>query len=61
MNLFLAAQWLFRVPATALAVLVFQLPAFWVLSLLFFEELIKFAPFHRRLYRGKWKHADVIN
>lgn len=59
MYIFLSAQWLFRVPATALAVMYFDLPAFWVLSILFLEELIKFPGFHRRLYQGKWKTADV--
>ncbi|MEM7488150.1 MAG: MATE family efflux transporter, partial [Pseudomonadota bacterium] len=32
MNLFLASQWAFKVPATALAVLVLDLPAFWVFA-----------------------------
>lgn len=59
MHIFIWSQWLFRVPATALAVLVFNVPAFWVLSLLFFEELIKFPLFHRRLFLGHWKKAEV--
>lgn len=59
MHIFIWSQWLFRVPATALAVLYFQVPVFWVLSLLFFEELIKFPLFHRRLYKGDWKRAVV--
>jgi Na+-driven multidrug efflux pump len=59
MHIFIWTQWLFRVPATALAVLYFDVPVFWVLSLLFFEELIKFPLFHRRLYKGDWKRAEV--
>ncbi len=59
MHIFIWSQWLFRVPATALAVLYFDVPVFWVLSLLFFEELIKFPLFHRRLYKGDWKRAEV--
>lgn len=59
MQLFLWSQWLFRVPATALAVLALGLPAFWVLSILLIEELLKFWPFHSRLWRGDWKRADV--
>jgi Na+-driven multidrug efflux pump len=57
MNLFLVSQWLFRVPATALAVLYFDFAAVWVLTLLLLEEFVKFGPFHRRLYAGKWKTA----
>ncbi|MEM9341555.1 MAG: MATE family efflux transporter [Pseudomonadota bacterium] len=59
MMLFLWSQWLFRVPATALAVLVFELSAFWVLSVILIEEVLKFWPFHSRLWRGDWKRADV--
>lgn len=59
MHIFIWSQWLFRVPATALAVLVFDVSAFWVLSIMLAEELLKFWPFHRRLWRGDWKHADV--
>ncbi len=59
MHIFIWSQWLFRVPATALAVLYFDVPVFWVLSILFFEELIKFPLFHRRLYQGRWKTAEV--
>ena len=61
MHVFIWSQWLFRVPATALAVLYFDVPVFWVLSLLFLEELIKFPLFHRRLYQGAWKKAEVAN
>ncbi len=59
MHLFVWSQWLFRVPATALAVLYLDLSAFWVLSLLFWEEILKFPLFHLRLWQGKWKQADV--
>lgn len=59
MHLFVWSQWLFRVPATALAVLYFDISAVWVLSLLFWEEIIKFPAFHLRLKRGNWKKAGV--
>ena len=59
MHIFVWSQWLFRVPATALAVLVFNVPAVFVLSLLLLEELVKFPAFHRRLWSGHWKTADV--
>ncbi|SOH95258.1 putative efflux protein, MATE family [Monaibacterium marinum] len=61
MHIFVWSQWLFRVPATALAVLYFDVSVFWVLSLLFFEELLKFPVFHRRLLRGDWKRAKIAN
>ena len=59
MKLFLWSQWLFRVPATAIAVLIFDLSAFWVLALLLVEEILKFWPFHSRLWAGNWKRALV--
>lgn len=59
MKIFLLAQWGFRVPATALAVLYLELNPAWVISLLLAEELLKFPMFHRRLWRGDWKRADV--
>lgn len=59
MHIFVWSQWAFRVPMTALFVLYLELPAFWVLSLFLWEEVIKFAPFHRRLLRGDWKRSDV--
>ncbi len=59
MKLFLASQWAFRVPATALAVLYFNVSPIWVLCLLLCEELVKFFPFHLRLYKGDWKRSDV--
>lgn len=61
MHIFLWAQWLFRVPATALAVLYFEVSAVWVLSLLLLEEILKFPAFHRRLYRGDWKRAVIAS
>ncbi len=59
MHIFIRAQWLFRVPATAAAVLWLDLPAAWVLSLLLWEEVLKFPAFHRRLRRGDWKRAVI--
>ncbi|EAR52554.1 putative adhesin [Oceanicola granulosus HTCC2516] len=59
MHIFVWSQWLFRVPATALAVVVFDWPAFWVLTILLAEEIVKLPAFHRRLLRGDWKHSDV--
>lgn len=59
MHIFIWSQWLFRVPATALAVLVFDVHPTWVLSLMFWEELLKFPLFHRRLWRGDWKRSNV--
>lgn len=59
MHIFIWSQWAFRVPATALFVLYFEFSAFWILSLLLFEEFIKFPAFHRRLWRGNWKRSNV--
>ncbi|MEV8466392.1 MATE family efflux transporter [Fluviibacterium sp. DFM31] len=59
MHVFIWSQWLFRVPATAIAVLYFQVPVFWVLSLLLLEEFVKFPAFHRRLLKGDWKRAEL--
>lgn len=59
MHIFIWAQWAFRVPATALFILYFDLSAFWILSLFLWEEIIKFPAFHRRLWRGDWKRSDV--
>ncbi|SLN52077.1 multidrug efflux protein [Pseudoruegeria aquimaris] len=58
MALFLWSQWLFKVPLTALVVLVLQWPAGWALAILLGEELVKFAPFHLRLKRGRWRDPD---
>lgn len=59
MNLFLVSQWMFRVPATALAVLWLDLPAVLVLSVLLWDEVLKFPAFHIRLWRGAWKRATI--
>ncbi len=59
MNLFVMAQWMFRVPATALAVLYFDLGVVLVLSIQLWEEFLKFPAFHRRLLLGKWKRAQI--
>ncbi|MEN8684087.1 MATE family efflux transporter [Marivita sp.] len=59
MHIFVWSQWAFRVPATALFVLYFDLSPFWILSLFLWEEAIKFPAFHRRLWRGDWKRSNV--
>jgi len=59
MHIFIWSQWAFRVPATALIILYFDLSAFWVLSLFFWEEIVKLPAFHRRLWRGDWKRSNV--
>ena len=59
MNLFLCSQWLFRLPLIALAIFYFELSALYVLSILLLEEIVKFVPFHKRLYSGKWLTAQV--
>ena len=59
MHIFVWSQWAFRVPATALFILYFDLSAFWILSLFLWEEVLKFPAFHRRLWRGDWKHSNV--
>ena len=59
MHIFIWSQWAFRVPATAVLILYFDLSAFWILSLFLWEEVIKFPAFHRRLWRGDWKRSDV--
>ena len=59
MHIFVWSQWAFRIPATVLFVLYFDLSAFWVLSLFLWEEVLKFPAFHRRVWRGDWKLRDV--
>ena len=59
MNLFLWSQWLFRLPLMALAIFYFELSAFYVLAILLLEEIVKFIPFHSRIYSGKWKYAQI--
>lgn len=56
MNIFVGGQWLFRIPATAVMVLYLDLSVTWVFSLLLMEEIVKFPAFHRRLFKGAWKH-----
>ena len=55
MNIFVFAQWMFRVPLTALFILYLDLSVTWVFALFLAEELVKLPPFHRRLFKGKWK------
>ena len=55
------AQWLFTVPATLLAVLVFELPVAWVFSIVLFEEILKALPFHLRMFEGSWKRRLVVD
>lgn len=55
MNIFVGAQWLFKVPMVALFVLYFDLSVFWVFSILILDELVKFPPFHIRTFKGDWK------
>lgn len=59
MNLFLWSQWLFRLPLIALAIFYFDLSAFHILAILLLEEVVKFFPFHIRLYSGRWQTARV--
>ena len=55
MHIFLWSQWAFRVPVSALLVLVLKAPVGWVLFLLLAEELLKAAPFHYGVLRGAWR------
>lgn len=59
MHVFVWSQWLFRVPATAVFVFWLDLSVTWIFALLLAEELVKFAPFHLRLYKGDWKRGVV--
>lgn len=61
MNIFIAGQWLCKVPLTALFVLSLDLHVAWVFSLLLIEELFKFPPFHLRLLKGQWKQSRVMD
>lgn len=60
MNIFIAGQWLFKVPLTLLFVEYLGLSVAWVFSLFLLEEFFKFPMFHRRLFRGEWKHATAL-
>jgi putative MATE family efflux protein len=57
MNIFVGSQWVFRVPATVLFVLYFDLSVTWVFTLFLMEELVKFPFFHLRLFEGRWKRG----
>ncbi|KMK67364.1 MATE family efflux transporter [Puniceibacterium sp. IMCC21224] len=57
MNIFVGSQWFVRIPLTAIMVLYLDLSVAWVFSLLLVEELVKFPPFHLRLFKGEWKHG----
>jgi Na+-driven multidrug efflux pump len=59
MNYFIIGQWLFKVPVTALFVLVLDVSVAWVFALFLLEEFVKFPLFHMRLWRGDWKRAEV--
>lgn len=54
MKIHLGANWLFMVPATAVCVLILDLSAVWVFALFLAEELVKFLPFHRRIWSKEW-------
>lgn len=55
MHIFIWSQWVFRVPATALFILVWDINVFWVLSIQLFEELLKFPMFHLRFLWSDWR------
>lgn len=55
MNIHLVSQWVYRAPLSAVFVMYLGLPAVWVFSLLFVEELFKFPMFHLRLLGGRWR------
>ena len=61
MHVFNGAQWLFKVPLTALFVLYLDLHVAWVFSLVMLEEFVKLPPFHLRLFKGDWKRAEVLD
>lgn len=60
MHIFIWSQWAFRVPLTALFVLYLDLSATWVFATFLLEELVKFFPFHRRIWKGDWKHRKPL-
>ncbi|WP_341367236.1 MATE family efflux transporter [Yoonia sp. BS5-3] len=61
MNIFIAGQWLCKVPLTAFFVLYLDLHVAWVFALVLVEELFKFPPFHLRLLKGDWKNSQVLD
>jgi len=61
MNIFVAGQWLCKVPLTLLFVVYLDLSVGWVFALFLAEELFKFPPFHLRIFKGDWKAAQVVD
>ena len=61
MNIFLLGQWVFKVPLTVLFVIYLDLHIAWVFALVLIEELVKFPPFHLRLFTGELKRAQVFD
>lgn len=59
MNVFVGAQWLFRVPATTALVYWGGVPVTWVFSLLLVGEILKLPAFHLRLLQGGWKRRAL--
>lgn len=59
MNIFLGANWLFRVPLAAAMVFWLNSPVHWIFALLVFEEFVKFPLFHQRFCLGKWRRPMV--
>lgn len=57
MNIFIASQWMFRIPLTALFIFHLDLSVTWVFSLLLFEEIVKFPSFHLRFFAGRWRQG----
>ena len=60
MHFFIWSQWLFRVPATALFILVWDLNAIWVLSIQLIDEVMKFPLFHRRFLYSDWRSGRLL-
>ncbi|MBE3636799.1 MATE family efflux transporter [Mangrovicoccus algicola] len=54
MHIFLWSQWLFKVPASAAAVLWLKAPVSWVVAIMLLEEVLKFLPFHAGLLGRDW-------
>jgi len=59
MNLFIGAQWLCKVPLTALFILYLDLSVTWVFAILLLEEFVKFPAFHLRIFSGRWKTQAI--
>ena len=60
MNIFIAGQWLFKVPLTLLFIEYLDLSVTWVFALFVLEEFFKFPMFHKRLFQGHWKRAPAM-